>query len=353
MLAWPAVETAAAARAMVSGQFCTRAGESVLVTADSGTDQAAVNAVLAAASAVGAKPMLCLIPKLPYQGLLADRYIPEPLAAAAEKADVWFDMTFPYMAGSSAHDRAMKAGRVRYLLLGDLGAGGLQRMYGSIELDRLFEAQRLFDDLMASNSGARCRVSSASGTDFAFRLGRPGGSKSRHADKPGSSTVMGSCIFYPETESVRGTIALDAIFHEHYALTPEPIVLEVDGEIRAVRHARDHAAVTERALRRAAGNGGYGRVIHLTCGFHPAARFCGHSFVEDIRSTGANAIGLGIPWWEPGGGENHPDGVVASQSMWIENEQVVRDGRVIAPSALATAVDALSQSAWAPPASPA
>jgi 2,5-dihydroxypyridine 5,6-dioxygenase len=331
-----------AARAMVSDQFCVRAGESVLVTADSATDLAAVDAVISAASAAGAKPLLCTIPKLPFQGLLADEFIPEPLVSAAECADVWFDMTFPYMAGSNAHDRAMKAGRVRYLLLGDIGAEGLQRLYGSIGLDRLFEAQRLFDELMASNSGAKCRVTSASGTDVAFNLGRPGGSKPRHADKPGTSTVMGSCIFYPETESVRGTIALDAIFHEFYALTPEPIVLEVEGEIRKVQHHRDHAAATERALKRAAGDSGYGRVIHFTCGFHPAARFDGRSFIEDIRSTGANAIGLGVPWWEPGGGENHPDGVVASQSLWIENQQVVRDGRVIAPAALASAIESLS-----------
>ncbi len=338
----PAVEAAVAAEAMVSDQFCVRAGESVLVTADPGSDPAAVEAILESASAAGAKAMLCRIPKLPFQGLLADEFIPAPLVAAAQSADVWFDLTFPYLAGSDAHDRAMKAGRVRYLLLGDLSAGGLQRLYGSIELDRLFAAQRLFDELMAANSGAAARVTGTSGTDVTFRLGRPGGSKPRHADKPGTSTVMGSCIFYPDIESVRGTIALDGIFHEFYTLTPEPIVFEVDGRIRKVHPHAEHSAATERALKRAAGDKGYGHVIHFTCGFHPAARFDGRSFIEDIRSTGANAIGLGVPWWEPGGGENHPDGVVASQSLWIDNQPVVKDGRVIAPASLASAVAALS-----------
>jgi hypothetical protein len=214
-------------------------------------------------------------------------------------------------------------------------------MYGTAPLDRLFKAQNLFDELLASNSGASCRVKSASGTDVSFRLGRPGGAKSRYADKPGSSTVMGSCIFYPETASVKGVIALDAIFHEFYTLTPEPISFEIDGDIRSFRNAHEHEAATDRALKRASGNKGYGRVIHFTCGFHPAARFSGRSFIEDIRTTGANAIGLGVPWWEPGGGENHPDGVVASQSLWIDNQQVVRDGRVIAPAALAAATDEL------------
>jgi hypothetical protein len=153
---------------------------------------------------------------------------------------------------------------------------------------------------------------------------------------------MGSCIFYPEPESVRGMIALDAIFHEYYAVLPAPIRLEVEGDIRRIEHIRDHEITTERALRRAA-NGNYGRVIHLTCGFHPAARFTGQSFIEDIRAVGANAIGLGVPWWEPGGGENHPDGVVARQSLWLEGEQIIREGRIVGPQDLTGAARMLDQ----------
>ena len=62
-----------------------------------------------------------------------------------------------------------------------------------------------------------------------------------------------------------------------------------------------------------------------------AARFHGGSFIESIRAPGNNAVGLGIPWWEPGGGENHPDAVVTMQSMWIGGEQIVRDGVLVPP----------------------
>jgi 2,5-dihydroxypyridine 5,6-dioxygenase len=286
--------------------------------------------------------MLLLIAQLPYQGKLADPYVPEALASAVAASDVWFDMTFPYMAGSSAHDRAMKAGRTRYLLLGDLDAGALRRMYGTIALDRLFEVQTRFDDLIAAHIGAKGRVTGPTGTDFSFTIGKPGAKKKRHADTPGTSTVLGSCIFYPAPESVRGVIALDAIFHEYYVIPPTPIRMHIDGEIREVAHIKDQAIVTERSLRRA-GNGGYGRVIHLTCGFHPAARFSGRSFIEDIRVIGANAIGLGTPWWEPGGGENHPDGVVTQQSMWLDGEQIVKDGIIVGPAELAKAARSLEQ----------
>ena len=335
-----ALDTSLAARVLVADQFCVRPGETVIVTADTASDAAAVEAILGAASAAGAKAAVMVIPQLPYQGTLADPYIPDALARAVAASDVWFDMTFPYLAGSSTHDQAMKAGRARYLLLGDIDAGALHRLFGTIALDTLFEVQTQFDALVTNGQGSRCRVTAPSGTATSFRLGKPAAQKKRHADTPGTSTVMGSCIFYPEPQSVQGIIALDAVFHEYYATLEEPIRLHVDGDIRRIEHVKDHAIVMERALRRA-GNGAYGRVIHLTCGFHPAARFAGKSFIEDIRVVGANAVGLGVPWWEPGGGENHPDGVVTRQSIWLDGEPVVKDGRIVGPADLAHAAQAL------------
>lgn len=335
------LDTASAARTLVCDQFCVRKGETVVVTADSSSDKAAVDAIVGAAAAAGAKAALIVIPQLPYQGKLADPYIPDALTSAVASSDVWFDMTFPYMAGSSAHDHAMKSGRTRYLLLGDVDAPALQRLFGTVRLDTLFEVQTRFDALMADRQGAGCRVTAPNGTDFRFRLGKPASPKKRHANSPGTSTVMGSCIFYPEPSSVHGVITLDAVFHEYYTLLSQPIRLHVDGDIQRIEHAKDHELLMERSLRRA-GNGAYGRVIHLTCGFHPAARFTGDSFIEDIRVVGANAIGLGVPWWEPGGGENHPDGVVTRQSVWLEDEQIVKDGRIVAPMPLAHAAQMLN-----------
>jgi 2,5-dihydroxypyridine 5,6-dioxygenase len=88
------------------------------------------------------------------------------------------------------------------------------------------------------------------------------------------------------------------------------------------------AARLERALGRASGGRGLGSLIHFTVAFHPAARITGRHFIEDIRAFGTNAIGMGLPWWEEGGGENHPDGVVMEQSVWIDGEQLIDAGRI-------------------------
>lgn len=325
-----AVGAARGANVLVTDHFCIGPGECVLVTADGATDPDAAAAILAAAAAVQAKPVLVTIPQLPYQGKLADPHVPDALAAAVMNCDVWFDMTFPYLAGSEVHDRAMKAGRARYLLVGDIKADGVHRLYGTVPLDRLFEVQQAFDHFMASHEGAQGRITSPHGTDITFTLGRSATRKHRRTDKPGTSTIMGSGIFYPVPESVRGTIAIDAIFHEYYKVLPAPMLLVVDGNIRELRNAGADRAVTERALRRA-GGGSFGRVIHLTYGFHPSAQFTGRSFIEDIRSTGSNAVGLGVPWWEPGGGENHPDAVMSSQSIWVDGELIVENGALTGP----------------------
>lgn len=316
---------------LVRDHFCVKSGENVAVTADSATDPGVIEMIVNAAATVGAKPLLLIIPQLPCQGTLADRYIPEALGHAVSAADVWFDLTFPYLAGSHMHDRAMQKGRVRYLLMGDVKADGLHRLYATVGLDQLFAVQEQLDALLMNSEGADCRITTPAGTDITLRIGRITTKKHRRTDSPGSSTIMGSAVFYPVPETVRGEILIETMFHEYYTPLLDSIRLTVDGAIRTLRGGGAHRLLADRALRRA-GGGDYGRIIHLSIGFHPAAQFAGRSFIEDIRAVGANAIGLGTPWWEPGGGENHPDGVVTDQSVWIDGRQIVRDGVLVHPT---------------------
>ena len=321
---------ARAAEVLLAGQFRVQKGEGVLITADNRSDAGLVNALAVGAELRGARACVLSIPQLPFQGKLADPYLSDPLLAATSSADVWLDLTFPYLAGSRAFDEALKAKRARYLLLGDIGCDGFSRMYGRVDFDRLFELQSAMDQFFEKAEGKPCRITTAAGSDFTFRLAKAGARKERHATQAGAQTVFGSALFHPDLESVRGVIALESMFHEYYATLPEPLVLEVDGKILSMKGRADDERIADRALRRAAG-GEYGRVIHLTVGLHPCAVATGRSFIEDIRVVGANAIGLGEPWWVPGGGENHPDGVITGQSLWIDGEPVMREGRLMSP----------------------
>ena len=331
-----------AVQVLLGEHFRVRPGEVAVLTADDGSDQALLQALTTRLAALGARPCVVAFPRLALQGALADPYIPAPVAAAVLDCDIWFDLSFPYLAGSGPFERAMQRKRARYLLLGDLNAAGFARLYGTADFHALFDLQACADELLARAQGEECRITTPAGTDLRFRMGRPATTKHRHATQPGAQTVPGSAIFYPEPESVQGSIVLQAAFHEYYGPLQAPLTLTVDGTIREVAGGA-HRMPLERALRRA-GSGQYGHVIHLTIGLNPAARSTGRSFIEDIRVVGRNAIGLGLPWWLPGGGENHPDGVINDQSLWLGGEQVLDGGLPVPSHPLARLLEAAAAS---------
>lgn len=319
---------AVAAAFIVRDFMCVKAGEQMVITADTASDPRAVQALLEAAKVCKARAAVLTIPQLPFQGALADPYVAEPLGAAVKSCDVWLDITFPYLAGSAVHAEAMKLKRARCLMFHDLDAGGIARLFAGVDFAKLFDLQEAVDGVVNRSLGKTCRVTNAAGTDVSFTIGRAATRKIRRVDQPGTYTPPGSAVIYPEIESVRGTVVVDAAFHEYFTLLRSQIRMQVDGKIREVTGGGTDLKVMDRALKRA-GGGKYGHVIHFSHGFHPAARFHGGSFIESIRAAGCNAIGLGIPWWEPGGGENHPDAVVTMQSMWIDGEPIVRDGAFV------------------------
>jgi 2,5-dihydroxypyridine 5,6-dioxygenase len=321
---------AVAANFIVRDFMCVKAGEQMVITADTASDPRAVQALLEVAKVLKARAAVLTIPQLPFQGALADPYVAEPLGAAVKSCDVWLDITFPYLAGSKVHAEAMDLKRARCLMFNDLDAGGIGRLFAGVEFEKLFDLQEAMDGVVNKSVGKQCRVTNAAGTDITFTIGRPATRKIRRIDKPGTYTPPGSAVIYPKIETVRGTVVVDAAFHEYFTLLRSQIRMKVDGKIQEVSGGGTDLKVMDRALKRA-GGGKYGSIIHFSHGFHPAARFHGGSFIESIRAPGSNAVGLGIPWWEPGGGENHPDAVVTMQSMWIDGQQIVRDGAFALP----------------------
>jgi leucyl aminopeptidase (aminopeptidase T) len=324
-----------AARTLIEDQFDVRPGEGVLITVDTHTARTLGRAIAAAVLARQARPVVAAVAQLPFQGALADPYVPDTLAAAAAASDVWIDCCFPYFAGSSMHDAAMKGGRSRYALLATAATASFARLYGAVDFAALMDFQMGLVEYLDRRAGARVRCSCPLGTEVEFVLDTIKLRRERVARSPGMHTVPGAQSLYPAKGSVRGRVVLGAVFDEHYHRLRRPIGIEVDGAIRTLSSAAGEEGVRfERALRRASGAGSFGSMIHFTMGFHPAARLTGRHFIEDIRALGSNAIGMGLPWWEQGGGENHPDGMVLDQSLWIDDEPVIEAGRVVGPVGL-------------------
>ncbi len=332
---------ARAADVLTRDMMCIEAGESVLITTDTGTDVVGVQAIQDAAYRLGAKvASITLAPPVPFQGGLADEYLPDHVKAATGACDVWIDLCMPYLAGSKAFDDAMEKNRTRYFLGADVGADEMVRLMGGADLDGMFQLGDAFGGLLTQSAGKECRITNAHGTDVGFTLGKPEGFAFARATEPGGYFVPGTVMILPELESVVGSVVTSNMFHEYYTELAEPMTLKIDGKVREVIGGGPENKVMRRALTRA-GNGEFGYVVHFTCGFHPAARYTGKCFIEDQRVAGYNAIGLGLPFWVPGGGENHPDCVISMQSMWIEGQQILEDGVIVAPEPLATMADQL------------
>lgn len=333
---------ARAADTLVNAQFCVAEGESVLLSTDSRVEPALVDAVAQAVLRAGAKPLVALAPPLPYQGRLSDPYVSSSLAAAVTASDVWLDFCFPYHAGSRVHDAAMAGKRCRYGLLSTASADSFMRLYGAVDYEALLDFNIAFMEYLSGAAGGTARFTCPAGTDVSFRLDEIKLKRERGKRTPGMHTVPGAQSLYPVKDSVRGRIVIQSLFDEHYRRLRRPITIVADGRIVGIEGAAPEDAPSfERALRRASGEGDYGTFIHFTYGFHPTARFTESQFIEDIRVPGTNAIGMGLPWWEPGGGENHPDGVALDQSLWIDDVQLVERGHFVGPAPLRSLYSAL------------
>jgi hypothetical protein len=324
-----------AADTLVRSQFAVRAGESVLITADTATQRALLDVVSQAVMRAGARPLIAISPKLPYQGGLSDPYTSDMLKAAAPACDVWFDFCFPYHAGSALHNAAMEAGRCRYALLAMSSAQSFERLYGGVDYEALIDFNLAFMEFVRAAVGEEARFTCPLGSDVRFKVDQLKLARPRVRSMPGMETVPGTQSLYPVMDTVKGRIVIQALFDEEYRQLRRPITINVDGRISSLEGGgADDRISFERALGRAGGEGVFGYFVHFTYGFHPGARLSGEQFIEDIRIPGSNAIGMGLPWWEKGGGENHPDGIVFDQTLWVGGECVCEGGRFSGPGHL-------------------
>ena len=330
-------QTAHAGEILIKEVMLTKPCEHVLITADTGTDMAVVRALWDAAIALTDKVAVLMGPQLPYQGGFADPYISDPLRAAMANCDVWVELGFPYLAGSKAFDAAMENGRTRYYLSPGLTAEAMVRLFTNVDLDDLFAVQQAFDAYLVSVDGKPCRITNAGGTDVTFNLSTshsPFGMC--RAEAPGITGLLGAVFVMPDLDTVKGVINVESIFSDDvYTMLPEPVTIEVDGKVQSMAGGGSKMDFVESALRKGGGGEDYGYVVHFTCGVHPGARYTGTCFLEDQRAPGYNAVGLGLPFWAPGGGETHPDTVISSQSVWVDGEQIVDAGVIVNPPELA------------------
>jgi leucyl aminopeptidase (aminopeptidase T) len=313
-----------------------RAGESVLITLDGLQDWKPAEEIAKAAEALGAKVLVAWHSTPPGYGKVADPGLPDALKAAIPNTDVWIELNNQWLLYSSPWEEMARGGRVRYLFLGGLNVDQMVRCIGRVNVAVQEQFQTLLVNL--TKSTRKMRITTPAGTDVTFENdpARPVTSE-LYADVPGPHFLLGQIAWAPVEESINGRIVYDGSFsgggEAELGILKEPIALTVErGRSVEISGGRE-AQLVERWLRKLDDPGMY-NAAHVCYGFNPGARLSGLC-TEDERVWGCTEWGFGYQGphlnGKAGPAKSHFDGICLNSSVWLDGEELVREGRCLHP----------------------
>jgi leucyl aminopeptidase (aminopeptidase T) len=318
--------------------FELKPGETLVVTADTESDERVVDAVARAAFACGAKPLVVWTASPLGVGKAADAMLPvESLTALLKTADAWVEFNNEWLLYSTAYDKAMEENeRLRHLCLVGADPDLLVRCIGRIDYEVLGEFETRVAEM--TYAAQHVRLTTPAGEDVEFDncheswgdawpdLGR--------ASQPGSYFLAGQISWVIDLESINGTIVFDGSLGPPFAtVLSEPVVLTVErGVITKVEGGTE--AQKFDVWTRSFDHPQMRRLAHVCYGFNPGAKLSGN-ILEDERVWGSTQWGIGhvTPDLWPGGmnGPSHCDGICLNTSVWLDGVQFMDKGQVLDP----------------------
>lgn len=318
--------------------FELKRGETLVVTADTESDERVVDAVARAAFACGAKPLVVWMASPLGVSKAADDMLPvESLTALLKTADAWVEFNNKWLLYSTAYDHAVAENkRLRYLCLVGADPDLLVRCIGRIDFDVLGE----FESRMAEMTYAakHVRMTTPAGGDVEFDNWHESWGKALpdlgRANEPGSFFMAGQISWPIVLASVNGTIVFDGSLDPPFAkILSEPVILTVErGEIMKI----DGGAEAQKfdAWTRSFNHPQMRKLAHVCYGFNPGAKLSGN-ILEDERVWGGTEWGIGYvssDFW-PGAinAPSHCDGICLNTSVWLDGAQIMDTGQVLDP----------------------
>ncbi len=312
------------ARRVVADYLGLEAHESFLLVTDEGVPEAVAEAVVAAASALGADPTHARIPVRARSG----EEPPTPVVGAMIAADVCLCIATRSLYHTDAKGQAQAAGtRGCFNAPASLGAWTAGAMTADFHEIR-HTAIRLADRLR----GAReIRVTSPAGTDISVAIGErePRGWYTGIVRNPGEiSAFPGGEVSFPPVEgSSQGTIVFERVMTDLGALA-RPIRITVEDGLAVAFEGGDDA---DRLRALVTGVVGAMNIAELGIGLNPAARIS-DDITESKKRSGTAHFALGDNAGGYGGTVESPlhlDGMVMRATVTIDGADVVRDGEVL------------------------
>lgn len=334
---------------IMADMFQVKTGETVAITADSGSDKAIIDALATAAAAAGGLPLVMWIPKAEQDGQAGMKYWPaKALTAALCEVDVWVDAQSTIILYSDIWETAMaKNKKLRYLIIGDTKIDSLLRTFAGFDIQLLGKLLHKVTDM--AKRAKIVRITSENGTDVTYETNPNYAFDFDDGDfsKPKFCTAPGYINIVPKIGSMNGKIVFDVLMNVDVLNNDNHVEFIMEnGRIAAV-HGNEEAEKFINYLAAFDDPNMY-KISHNMFGLNPGIRALSGDIVEDERIWGGVDFGFGhtSPIDMPPDGQvakSHFDGVVAKVSIYLDDELIVNNGEVCHPDLKDVALRILDQ----------
>jgi len=305
-------------------------GETVVIYSDTMSDEVVVDATAAAATLLGALPVVIKMPTPP-------KLYPEfPISVreAIKNADVFIEMGGGSVVQyGSTYFEMKNAKKARYTCLFTVVRDEFVKSLGRIDIGKTLALTEKLADLL--NGGNKITVTSEAGTNLVANMEGRKASAAGTAKEPGSETMLiGQVGWTPMEDTINGTIVVDGGFDMQSVVIPRtPVTFKVKNGVIVEISGGPEANSLNRFLASFNHPNMY-RIAHYTCGVNPGiTEVTGKSILTDERKFGIFLFGFG------GQGEygvrykapSHHDGIVLDPDLWVDDLQLEKQGKWVHP----------------------
>ena len=343
------LEIAKVAKVLLEEMFQVKKGETVAITADSGTNMDVVNALANAAFAADGIPLVLWTPKGRDDGQMGMPDWPAAaLTAALCEVDIWIELNSPILLYSDIWETAMaKNKKLRYIILADTSIESLYRVITGYNISKLGKLLHQVKDM--AMAAKKVHITSTNGTDVSYETNLNYSFDIDDGDysKPKFGTAPGYVNLVPKLGSMNGKIVFDTLMNADVADNDNEVAFIMkDGIISEV--VGNHEADKFKAYLAAFDDPNMYKISHNMFGMHPRIRKLSGDVVEDERIWGGVDFGFGHtspidmpPLGQPA--KSHFDGIVAKATIYLDDQKIVDNGEVCHPDLKALADEILAE----------
>ncbi len=324
-------DIARVSKILMEDMFQIKKGETVAITADSGSDSVIVEALFTATQNAGGLPLTLWIPKAEKDSQAGMKDWPhQAITAALCTVDVWIEANSKVLLYSNIWETAMSENKkLRYLIIGESTIPSLDRVFTGFDIQLLKKLLSKVTEM--AKAAKKVRITSENGTDVSYEIDLNHAFDYDDGDfsKPKFGTAPGFVNIVPKLNSMNGTIVFDHLQHSEKGdqvqfIMKDGMITDVVGGIEATNFKGYLASFDDENMY---------KISHNMLGFHPKVRALTGELVEDERIWGGVDFGFGhtsVMDMPPYGqdAKSHFDGVVINTSIFLDELQLTDNGEV-------------------------